>query len=133
MPNATEAPALALVRGRCSPLRAPLADFEPDTLGVANTELPVGTLLATQSGWDWIATHLEAVDTAVHTFADAILAHPTPATDTWVCAHVPDGFTLITRQPTHGVLAVALLELDWPTAVPGTSHSLRSPHHSDVT
>lgn len=97
------------------PLRTAPAVLDPDIVGAG---LPIGTLLAAEAGWDWIAGHRDTVTAAVRAFGAAVLDHPDAAGDLWLSAHLPAdaevaGFTLATRgRPAHGVLDVALFELD---------------------
>ena len=115
MPDTLVAPDLILVASRRYPLRTAPADLDPDTVGAC---LPIGTLLAAEGGWDWIAGHRETVAAAVRAFGAAVLDHPESAGDLWLTAHLTAdadaaGFTLATRgRPAHGILDVALFELD---------------------
>jgi hypothetical protein len=110
MPDTLVIPEFALAATGRYPLRTRPAALDPDTVGA---DLPISTLLASDAGWDWILTHRDTVDTAVAAFAAAVLDHSGTAGDLWLTAHLAAGFTLATRgRPAHGVLDVALFELD---------------------
>ena len=99
---------LSLSTGQAYPLRAPLTAFDPDS---SCPEVPICTLMATEHGWDWIAAHWPAVDAAARSFAAAVLSSDADEAH-WVSAHF-GRFTLATRGARiHGVVSVALIELD---------------------
>lgn len=115
MPDTLVAPDLTLVASRRYPLRTAPTALDPDIVGAG---LPIGTLLAAEGGWDWIAGHRDTVTAAVRAFGAAVLDHPDTGGNLWLTAHLladanVAGFTLATRgRPAHGVLDVALFELD---------------------
>ena len=113
MPDTLVAPQLALVAAHRYPLRTRPAALDPDTVGA---DLPIGTLLAADSTWDWILSHRDTVTAAVEAFSAAVLTHPA-AGDLWLTAHVDtdiaSGFTLATRgRPAHGL---SLIHISEPT------------------